>query len=507
MDAHLFRLFCEAARPSLEGARIEKIQEPAKGLLTLSLFSQGRKFRLYFYMDKKNPFCFLHEEKLSADAAPSAQVMRLRRYFDQKRIVAVVCQYFSRKLWLLGASGETSEKAPWLCLDLARGASLHFLSPEEAPRPENAIWPSLNELPEALENWRDYPVLTPPLRKALKSLESADQAALMTDLEAGGGDVFLILTPAGKIVDANAWPSSAEKLGANREEASSDIMDALGRAGMEIVVGGLAQRKREQASRPFQKRLKRLDKLLEKLDQDEARLKALGAREQDALRLRAILWRLPQDYRSDKLIDEDGTVIALDPRFSVAENMERLFGQVRKSRRGLKVLAERRKNILEEKAALSSADEAPISQTQERPGSEPSPPIAKILPKNIQAFRSSDGYLIMRGKDARGNLAMRKNAASYDYWLHVENGPGAHVVIRRKNPIDEVPARTIDEAASLAANKSWLAEASSASVNVAELRHIKPVRKGPPGMVIIDKVKFTVLVAPDKALEESLAER
>lgn len=506
MDAHLFRLFCDAARPSLEGARIEKIQEPTKGLLSLTLFSRGSKFRLYLRADKKKPFCFAHTEKLSADAAPSAQIMRLRRYFGQKRIAAVVCQYFSRKLWLLAASDETAEKATWLCLDLARGASLHFLSPDEAPRPETATWPSMDELPEALENWRDYPVLTPPLRKILNSLEPADQAALMTDLEAGGGDVFLVLTPDGEIIDANAWPSSEETLGENREESSPDILEALGRAGMDIVVGGLAQKKREQAAKPFLRKLKRLDKLLEKLDQDEARLKAMGAREGDALRVRANLWRLPRDYRADSLTDENGIAVALDPRFTALENMERLFAQVGKSRRGLKVIEERRRNILEEKAALSNADNAPVSQTQDprKNATESSP--AKTLPKNIKAFRSSDGYLIMRGKDARGNIAMRKNATGYDYWLHVENGPGAHVVIRRKSPVDEVPQRTIEEAASLAANKSWLAEASSASVNVAELRHIKPVRKGPPGKVIIDKVKFTVLVAPDLALEESLAE-
>ncbi|MDE5832833.1 MAG: hypothetical protein K2H64_07610, partial [Desulfovibrio sp.] len=92
----------------------------------------------------------------------------------------------------------------------------------------------------------------------------------------------------------------------------------------------------------------------------------------------------------------------------------------------------------------------------------------------------------------------------YDYWLHVENGPGTHVIIRRNNPADEVPDRTIREAAILAANKSWLADAPSASVSVAELRHIKPIRKGPPGKVIIDKIKFTIVVAPDANLETAL---
>ena len=46
MDAHLFRRFCEDLIPLLIGARVEKIQEPADGLLALMVYSGGRKRQL-----------------------------------------------------------------------------------------------------------------------------------------------------------------------------------------------------------------------------------------------------------------------------------------------------------------------------------------------------------------------------------------------------------------------------------------------------------------------------
>ena len=68
------------------------------------------------------------------------------------------------------------------------------------------------------------------------------------------------------------------------------------------------------------------------------------------------------------------------------------------------------------------------------------------LPKQVQAFRSSDGFLILRGRDTRGNALALKLAAPHDYWLHTADGPSAHVIIRRDHAGQEVPERTLREA-------------------------------------------------------------
>ena len=126
------------------------------------------------------------------------------------------------------------------------------------------------------------------------------------------------------------------------------------------------------------------------------------------------------------------------------------------------------------------------------------------LPKNVQLFISSDGFALLRGRDAKGNLAARKMAAPHDIWLHAENGPGSHVVIRRAHGGQEVPARTLDEAGALAANKSWQKDAARAGIQYAEVRHVKPMRNAPAGTVRIDRVLASREVPVDATLEEKL---
>ena len=80
MDAHLFRRFCDLLLPLLTGARLEKLQEPAPGILTLTFYGSGRKRQLCLRFGRKEPFCFLTESRISTGHAPTAQLMRLRKY-------------------------------------------------------------------------------------------------------------------------------------------------------------------------------------------------------------------------------------------------------------------------------------------------------------------------------------------------------------------------------------------------------------------------------------------
>ncbi|RXE63648.1 DUF814 domain-containing protein, partial [Muribaculaceae bacterium Isolate-002 (NCI)] len=130
MDAHLFRRFCDTLLPLLTGARLEKLQEPAPGMLTLTFYGAGRKHQLCLRFGRKEPFCFLTGNRISAGHAPTAQLMRLRKYAADRRTAACVAQYWQRRLWLLlgnPAPAEAGTMLTWLLLDLREGPSLHFL--------------------------------------------------------------------------------------------------------------------------------------------------------------------------------------------------------------------------------------------------------------------------------------------------------------------------------------------------------------------------------------------
>lgn len=543
MDAHLFRRFCEAALPQLLGSRVEKLQEAAPGLLVLSLYGTGGKRQFCLRHDRKEPFCFFAGSRLTSGAAPSAAVMRLRKYAVGRRIASAVPQFCQRRLWLL-LSG-TAEKeggalpagtALWLLLDLREGASLHFQRPEvpqraEAqtgtplpPEPDAPEWPGPAQLPEALAHWRDWPVLSPALRRSLAHMEEPDQWALMEDLRAGGGDVFLYARAgAPDVVRAvAAWPLPPELRAGLVEASGEDVLALVERAATSLVLGRLAEAAEAGRARPVQRRLRKLEKLLEKLDAEEARLKAMISRQEDALALSANLWRWPADFRAEVVElapagetegAEGGALrrIRLDGRHSVRANMERLFHAARRGKRGLELLAPRRQALLEEAASLREAlgEGGPaLPATGDRAPTAAPVAAARVipreLPKRVQAFVSEDGFLLLRGRDARGNQAVLRKAAPGDIWLHAEGGPGAHVIIRRAHAGQEVPERTLEQAGCLAACKSWRRDAASARILYAEARHVRPLRGAAPGTVRMDRILATREVAVDPELESRL---
>lgn len=512
MDAHLFRRFCGVILPSLSGALIEKIQSPARGHLTLTYFGKGKKRMLWLRHERQKPFCFVTAPQGSG-TTPPAFVMRLRKYAVGSRIASVVPQYLQRKLWLLLAGPDAqcaNGKNAWLCLDLREGASLQFLDPAETPEMDQISWPHGNEIAAALSDWREWPVLTPDLRRTLSCLEEREQWALLGDLEAGGGDVFLYADETGEICRASAWPLAQAQCRNLREESGEDCLGLLERAGRDIVQAGVAKANAKALALPGQKRIGKLNKLLEKLQNEEKRLLAMQARKKDAILIRDNLWRLANDYRGSEISLEDHGEerrIALDARYGLRENMERLFHLAKRGERGLSMLVERKKAILEELASLGGAGPAGMMpKDDDRKAGHALRALKNSLPRNVQAFVSSDGYLLLRGRDARGNQAARKLAHPHDIWLHVESGPGAHVIIRRKHSGEIVPETTLEEAGSLAASKSWLKDSASAGIVYAEARHISPMRNAPPGTMRIAKILTSRQVRIRPELEEKLAE-
>lgn len=523
MDAHLFRLFASAADSYLRDARMEKVREPAPGVLAISLFAHGEKKVFHMRYGKKDQFCFLGASRFSTGGSPPSHIMRIRKYFNNRRIVSVVWQFFRRKLWLLAAGSGAENgggKTVWLCLDLVAGPEIHFLESGDIPMPDEPEWPESQEIATALDNWRQWPVLTPILRRTLVTLEEPEQKALLQDLRAGGGNIFLYYKKdaAGRegVARACAWPLAAQPGERLEEHGGEELLAAFEKAGNDLVLGRVFEAGQDKLLAPMRKKAARLRKLLVRLDADKSRLEAMRAREGDALALRENLWLCDKDAHLDSLtVSHEGVEreIPLDRRLSVLENMERFFHNARRGKRGLAMLAERKKNISGEIAALEKPEAILACEAGSQPQRKREAHISAAaslqanLPKNVQALASSDGYALLRGKDAKGNRAALKLAAPHDLWVHVETGPGAHVIIRRRHPADIVPEATIAEAGSLAACKSWLKDSATASIMYAEARHVKPARNGPAGKVVIDRLAMTRIVNVEKEVEQRLLGR
>ncbi|HEY7357730.1 MAG TPA: NFACT RNA binding domain-containing protein [Ktedonobacterales bacterium] len=108
--------------------------------------------------------------------------------------------------------------------------------------------------------------------------------------------------------------------------------------------------------------------------------------------------------------------------------------------------------------------------------------------------QSADGFLLLIGKNSRQNEEVTfREAGGNDLWLHARGVPGAHVIV--KSGGREVPRRTLEEAARLAAYYSQARGNTSVPVDYTQQRYVRHMKGGGPGMVIYERER-TLSVPP-----------
>lgn len=518
MDAHLFWRFTSALSPFLTGARVEKIHEPAPSFTAFTLYmprmEKAKKQYLVLHTSRKNPWLFCSPHKVATNSAPPASAMRLRKYLSDKRVEEVHADITTRTLYLR----FFSETPLWLALDLREGPRLVFEAPPPfAPAQEPSLWPivdSVENLPALWEGqlWKSYPLLTPALRRTLPRLDKLDAFALWEDLQSGEGDVFLYTSSTHQ--ELSAWPLPPALAKDMQEEVysgSEQILAACALVGEKEVYGELQAQINAKAQKPFEKEYKRLEKLEEKLQKEEGRLLAMQEKKGAALLLQQELYRFAEDEKQTE-VEIAGESVKLDARLTVRENMAVLFHEAGRGKRGLVYLEKRREAVADQKqstqsGALASAALAggtlggKAGQTKSRtPKNAAELAKGKTLPKQVQAFRSSDGFVLLRGRDTKGNALALKMAAPHDFWLHTALGPSAHVIIRRDHPAHEVPERTFQEAGALVMQKSWLKDEEKADIQFSLAKHIRIMKNAPSGTVRIDNSEGAFTVTMTEAL-------
>ncbi len=129
-------------------------------------------------------------------------------------------------------------------------------------------------------------------------------------------------------------------------------------------------------------------------------------------------------------------------------------------------------------------------------------PKKKISISKPLEFMSTDGFVILCGRNNRQNEELTlKIASKSDLWLHIRNAAGSHVVIRSQG--SEVPDKTLEEAAIIAAYYSKKSKDTKADVDYTQVRYVKKPSNAKPGMVIYDNFKG-ITVEPDMKIVESL---
>jgi predicted ribosome quality control (RQC) complex YloA/Tae2 family protein len=492
MDASVFHFVVRELAPRVRGMRIEKVFAPLPDTWT---FSMGRAGFLVVCTGKPVPFLILSAHKPENPTNPSGRAMWLRKRLKGRRVLDLVADWPRRRLALDLSAGE----GRWLVLDLAAAPSLvESLPPEFGVEPE---WPALSRILSEDGLWRELPQLTPPLRNHLRAIPAEEARALLRDIETGDISTFHYGLDHRGRHQARLWPLEG---GGSCESALEAAEKAYGQV--------LAASAREQSGEDEARRrnLRRIERALARVEADQVRLEKMVDMRRMGLLLQSHLHALDKNARLAlvRLTDSDGTEVEvrLDAGVSVRENMARFFSRAAKGERGLAVVAARAEALRRELEAARAGRMAPAA-VPSRSGRDAaaSPLPAKYRNIKVGAYRSSDGFLILRGRSAQANHQLLTRAASpFDYWLHAQDGPGAHVIVKRDFPTQEVPESTIQEAAALAALASHLKLADRGDVLLCLVRDVRTIKGADLGMVGVDRILRTVRPNIDPSLEESL---
>lgn len=219
----------------------------------------------------------------------------------------------------------------------------------------------------------------------------------------------------------------------------------------------------------------------------------------------------------------DGKItLSLDPRYTPIENAQLYFKIYNKSRGARKHLqtrmAENEQEIdylesvlLTIQQAESPAEINEIVEELEKGAylkSHGAKDRKKPERSQPRRFISSDGLEIMVGRNNRQNdwLSL-KESERHDLWLHTKDIPGSHVIIRLPRTyksIFDIPDKSLEEAASLAAYYSKGRESDKVQVDYTFRTNVKKPSAARPGMVIYDNY-WTIMVNPrDKLVEDLL---
>ncbi len=237
--------------------------------------------------------------------------------------------------------------------------------------------------------------------------------------------------------------------------------------------------------------------------------------------LTANLYRIKKGMVSVKVDNYyDGTQaeIPLEPRLAPNANAQKYYKEYRKKQTAAKVLkdliskGEDELTYLQSVAysvdiAKSEAELSAIREELQEAGyiKNPGKCAKKQKPRDFLRYISSDGLPILVGRNNIQNDRLTlKTARGRDMWFHVKGAPGSHVIVISGG--EEIPLKTQNEAAALAAFHSSRSGQAKVAVDYTYVKNVHKTKDLKPGMVIYDNYS-TAYVTPSPDIAEKLRDK
>ena len=197
------------------------------------------------------------------------------------------------------------------------------------------------------------------------------------------------------------------------------------------------------------------------------------------------------NYYTDEMI-----TIPLDDTLTPAENAKKYFDKYGKLKRTFEALSKLTIEVKQEIEHLESIAAALDIAMQEEDLVEIKEELiesgyirrkggtkkAKITSRPFH-YISSDGFHIYVGKNNFQNDELTfKLASGNDWWFHAKKAPGSHVIVKTEGR--ELPDRTFEEAARLAAYYSKARAQEKVEIDYLQRKNVKKPNGSKPGFVV-----------------------
>ncbi len=196
---------------------------------------------------------------------------------------------------------------------------------------------------------------------------------------------------------------------------------------------------------------------------------------------------------------DETVTIPLDPTLSAKENAQKYFDRYGKMKRTYEALSQLTVEVRDEIQHLESVSNAldialyeeDLAQIKEeltesgyiRRKAGKKKKKQKITSRPFH-YLSSDGFHMYVGKNNFQNDELTfKLATGNDWWFHAKQIPGSHVVVKTGNA-QELPDRTFEEAARLAAYYSKGRGQEKVEIDYVQKKHVKKPNGAKPGFVV-----------------------
>jgi predicted ribosome quality control (RQC) complex YloA/Tae2 family protein len=219
-----------------------------------------------------------------------------------------------------------------------------------------------------------------------------------------------------------------------------------------------------------------------------------------------------QDYYTE---DASTIEVEIDENKTLQEAANTSFSRYTKAKRAVGELGTRLRQVkneldeLDDKLAklervVAQRDLTALADFESTPKATPAArgkkQKAPLTLPGMRRYLSSDGYEVLVGRTARDNDELTFRVAKpNDLWLHAGDYPGSHVIVRNSSRND-IPHRTIIEAAQLAAKFSQASKDSKVNIHYTRRKFLTKPKGSAPGLVRMSSFK-TVTVEPGENLE------